>query len=86
MIEFSYSNQVKLIGLTVAGSTAPGTIVLSHPAAVLLDADEYLFIVDSSHNRIVASGSNGIPMYNWLHGCFWTRSESIIHTQRDGFR
>ncbi|CAF0753368.1 unnamed protein product [Adineta steineri] len=44
---------------TVAGSTANGTISLSCPSDVALDGDGYLFIVDSSNNRIIGSGPNG---------------------------
>ncbi|CAF1438157.1 unnamed protein product, partial [Adineta steineri] len=44
---------------TVAGSTAIGTISLDCPSDVALDNDGYLFIVDSSNNRIIGSGPNG---------------------------
>ena len=46
-------------GTTVAGGEAMGTIVLNHPRGLVLDADGYLFIVDSDRNRILASGPNG---------------------------
>ncbi|CAM4828503.1 unnamed protein product, partial [Rotaria magnacalcarata] len=44
-----------LNGITVAGNGAPGTIELSYPVSVVLDADGYLFIVDCQNNRIVGS-------------------------------
>ena len=52
--------------LTVAGSTAPGTITLSCPIAIVLDADKYLFIVDAGYNRVVGSGPNG---FRCVVGC-----------------
>lgn len=48
-----------LIGITVVGATAPGTISLSKPIDVALDGNNYFFIVDSGNNRIVGSGPNG---------------------------
>ena len=46
-------------GTTVAGREASGTIQLSSPTAVILDADRYLFIVDCSNHKIVRSGPGG---------------------------
>ena len=51
---------------TVAGTGAPGTITLKNPAYIVLDHDGYLFIVDSGHNRIVASGPGG---FRCIIGC-----------------
>jgi hypothetical protein len=56
----------QLNATTVAGSGAPETITLSYPAAVMLDADEYMFIADSHNNRIIGSGPNG---FRCLVGC-----------------
>lgn len=53
-------------GITVAGATAPGTIVLFGPTGVMLDGDGYLFIVDAWNQRIVASGPNG---FQCIIGC-----------------
>ena len=52
--------------LTVAGSTAPGTITLSCPIAIVLDADKYLFIVDNGNHRVVGSGPDG---FRCVVGC-----------------
>lgn len=52
-------------GTTIAGSTAPGTITLNRPYAVIVDADQYLFITDS-YNRIIRSGPFG---FQCLFGC-----------------
>ena len=46
-------------GTTVAGVGAPGTIALSCPTDVILDADGNLFIVEYFGNRVVGSGENG---------------------------
>ena len=54
---------------TVAGNGAPGTIALNRPLAVILDADGYLFISDSSNNRIIRSGPFG---FQCLLGCSGT--------------
>ncbi len=56
----------QLTAITVAGSTASGTIALSCPSDVILDGDGYLFIVDSNTHRIVAQGSNG---FRCIVGC-----------------
>ena len=56
----------QLNATTIAGSGASGTISLSCPVAVILDADGYLFISDYIHNRIVRSGPFG---YHCLLGC-----------------
>ena len=53
-------------GTTVAGRDAPGTIQLKKPAAVTLDADGYLFIVDCDFARIVGSGPYG---FRCIIGC-----------------
>ncbi len=56
-------------GTTVAGIGAPGTITLHYPTDVVLDADGYLFIVDSYNFRIVGSGPTG---FRCVVGCFDT--------------
>jgi hypothetical protein len=53
-------------GITVAGNGAPGSITLNHPTSVILDADRYLFIVDSDNHRIVGSNQAG---FRCLVGC-----------------
>ena len=56
----------QLNGTTVAGSEALGTIQFSNPTAVVLDADNYVFIVDWGNQRIVGSGPNG---FRCVLGC-----------------
>ena len=56
-------------GITVAGVSAPGTISLSDPTGVTLDANGYLFISDSSNGRIIGAGSYG---FRCIVGCTGT--------------
>jgi hypothetical protein len=69
----SRNNRVQLFrsgelnGTTVAGSRSQNpTINLLRPTAIVLDAEKYLFIVDTSNHRIVGSGLNG---FRCLVGC-----------------
>ena len=48
-----------LYATTVAGTGSTGTISLNHPTDVVLDGNDYLFILDSGNNRIVADGPHG---------------------------
>jgi hypothetical protein len=56
----------QLNAITVAGKGALNTITLSRPTGVVLDADKYLFIVDSINHRIIGSGPYG---FRCLVGC-----------------
>ena len=53
-------------GTTVAGNGPIGTIELSRPTSVVLDADGDLFIVDWGNHRIVGSDRNG---FRCVVGC-----------------
>jgi sugar lactone lactonase YvrE len=53
-------NYNQLIGITVAGTGAPGTIPLSYPTDLVADGNGYLFIVESFSHRVVSSGPNGL--------------------------
>jgi tripartite motif-containing protein 71 len=66
-IQFFQPNQLN--GSTLAGSGAPGTITLHGPIDVVLDADGYMYIVDSLNNRIIGSGPNG---FRCVCGCTGT--------------
>ena len=47
-------------GYTVAGGiSAQGALSLSCPTGITLDAENYLFIVDSNNHRIIRSGRSG---------------------------
>ncbi len=60
-----YNNRIQrfqsgqLNGTTAAGNDVPGTFPLQCPTGVVLDANNYLYIVDSGHDRIIADGPNG---------------------------
>jgi hypothetical protein len=61
-------------GITVAGSESLNpTISLRCPSGIVLDAQKYLFIVDSENGRIVGSGLNG---FRCLVGCYGKGSQS----------
>jgi hypothetical protein len=61
-------------GITVAGSESSNpTISLRCPSGIVLDAQEYLFIVDQKNGRIVGSGPNG---FRCLVGCHGKGSQS----------
>ncbi len=61
----------QLNAITVAGNQVSQTITLSCPTGVVLDADNYLFIVDSGNHRIIGSGPTG---FRCLVGCFGSGS------------
>ena len=69
----------QLSGTTVAGnsSIAP-TITLFQPISVVLDHDQYLYIVDSGNHRIVGSGPNG---FRCVVGCsgFGSQSDQLYY-------
>ena len=52
--------------ITVAGTAAPGTITLTNPTDIMLDANGYMFIVDSGKDRIIAQGPYG---FRCIFGC-----------------
>jgi hypothetical protein len=56
----------QLNATTKAGNGATGTITLNCPTGIVLDADNYLFIVDSNNHRIIGSGPNG---FRCIVGC-----------------
>ena len=61
-------------GITVAGFGSPNpTINLDCPSGIVLDAEEYLFIVDNENHRIIGSSLNG---FRCLVGCYGWGSES----------
>ena len=49
----------QLNGTTVAGIDSTPSIALNGPTAVFLDADRYLFLVDTLNHRVIGSRSNG---------------------------
>ena len=75
-----YNDRVQLFrsgetnGTTVTGNGSIGTIALRHPTGIVLDADRYLFIVDSGSHRIVGSGLDGFPC---VVGCSATSGSAL---------
>ena len=61
----AYNNRIQYFrpgqfnGTTVAGNGAPNTITLQLPIDIVLDADEYLYIIEYGNDRVVASGPSG---------------------------
>ncbi|CAF4243577.1 unnamed protein product, partial [Adineta steineri] len=53
-------------GSTSGTTVSTGSIILNVPTDVVLDANGYLFIVDSKGNRIIGSGPDG---YRCILGC-----------------
>ena len=60
-------------GTTLVGAGVPGTTTLSYPIAIVLDADGYIFITDTSNDRIVGSGPNG---FRCIVGCTGVRGSN----------
>ena len=56
----------ELSAVTVAGAGAPGTAMLAGPWSVVLDALEYMFIVEYFASRIVSQGPHG---FRCIAGC-----------------
>jgi hypothetical protein len=75
----------QLNGTTVAGIAAAGTIALFYPTSVVLDADGYLFIVDSDNNRIVGSGPNGFRCIVGCSGVSGSTSYQLYYPQTMAF-
>jgi DNA-binding beta-propeller fold protein YncE len=75
----------QLIGLTVAGNGASGAFTLSCPTGVVLDADKYLFIVDSINHRIIGSGLNGFRCIVGCSGSTGSSSDQLNYPQSMAF-
>ena len=56
----------QLDGITVAGGISMPTVKLNRPVAVFFDMDDYLYIVEAGHNRIIRLRSN---MFYCIVGC-----------------
>ncbi len=62
-----YFKSGELNGVTVFGNRFTEDIKLNCPNGIVLDADGYIFIVDSNNHRIIGSGPDG---FRCLVGCF----------------
>ena len=67
-----YNNRIQMFspgqlnGTTLVGNGAPGTINISCPNSVVLDADGHLFVVDYANNRIIGWRPDG---YQCIAAC-----------------
>jgi hypothetical protein len=75
----------QLNATTAAGNGAPGTIILSYPIDVILDADGYLFIVDSDNQRIIGSGLAGFRCVAGCSGTYGSASNQLFYPQTMAF-
>ena len=65
-------------GLTVAGNQSINvTITLNYPTSVIVDGDNYLFIVDNYNHRIVGQGSFGFRCVIGCSGSFGSASNTL---------
>ena len=72
-------------GTTVAGREAFGTITLRQPTTVVLDADEYLFIIDCYHHRLVRSTPDGFQCVVGCSEVGGSGSDQLSHPQTMAF-
>jgi hypothetical protein len=75
----------QLNAITVAGAGVPGTITLFFPTSVVLDADGYLFIVDSYNYRIIGSGPTGFRCVAGCSGASGSASNQLYNPQTMAF-
>ncbi len=75
----------ELNGITMVGNEAPGTILLNCPTGIVLDADDYLFIVDSKNHRIIGSGPNGFRCVVGCSGSGGSESDQLFYPQNMAF-
>jgi DNA-binding beta-propeller fold protein YncE len=75
----------QLNAITVAGTGASGTITLFLPTSVVLDADGYLFIVDSYNFRIIGSGPAGFRCVAGCSGASGSASNQLSNPQTMAF-
>ncbi len=75
----------QLNGITVASNNSMGNIALNCPTAIVLDADEYLFIADSNNHRIIGSGYNGLQCLVGCSGVNGSASYQLASPRRISF-
>jgi DNA-binding beta-propeller fold protein YncE len=82
-IQLFYSGQLN--ATTVAGNGFSGAITLDCPTAVILDVENYLFIVDSNNHRIIGSGPYGFQCVVGCSGISGSASDQLNHPQSLAF-
>ena len=75
----------QLNATTVVGSEVVGSLALRYPAAVMLDGDGYLFILDSSNVRVVGSGPYGFRCVIGCTGGWGSASDQLAFPQSMAF-
>ena len=78
-------NQGQTNGIPKAGAGASGTIGLLFPTDVTLDANGYLFIVDSNQHRIVGSDASGFRCLVGCSGLAGSDAEHLTYPQSMAF-
>jgi sugar lactone lactonase YvrE len=71
--------------VTVAGQGFSGSFSLDCPTDVILDADNYLFIVDSNNHRIIGSGPSGFRCVVGCTGTNGAASNQLLYPQSLAF-
>jgi hypothetical protein len=71
--------------ITKAGNEMSGMISLDCPIGVVLDADDYLFIVDSNNHRIIGSSLNGFRCIAGCSGLKGSSSTQLSYPQSMAF-
>jgi hypothetical protein len=82
-IQLFYSGQLN--ATTVAGNGFSGAITLDCPTAVILDVENYLFIVDSNNHRIIGSGPYGFQCVVGCSAISGSASDQLNHPQSLAF-
>jgi len=75
----------QLNGTTVPVNGPSGTITLDCPSGIILDADDYLFIVDSLNSRIIGSGPAGFRCVVGCSGNSGSASDQLNNPQSLAF-
>jgi hypothetical protein len=82
-IQLFYHGQLN--ATTVAGNGFSGAITLNCPTDVILDVNNYLFIVDSNNHRIIGSGPYGFQCVAGCSGTHGQGSDQLNHPQSLSF-
>jgi len=61
------NGRIQLFRLNQRNGSTKLTIKLIYPTGIVLDGDQYLFIVDANNDRIIGSDENG---FRCIFGCF----------------
>ena len=82
-IQLFHSGQTS--ATTVAGTGAPSTITFFYPLDVKLDADGYVFVVDTNNRRIIGSGPDGFRCVAGCSGVYGSASNQLSNPHSMSF-